>query len=367
VDINQKSLLVVDSPYLLYVFSSIECDEVIDIFVCLGTNYSLNEYEKFINYILPVNKVGKITYFEGDFNWNIKRNSSTIDSVIKELEDRGINENFLYSYSNIYLNSYSSAICFYLSTVRPYIAIQHSTFDILRHFPFKYFVESIKFFLRTKKIRSRYLQYCMTSTLESMPTRFLTNFPFSNLELSERFYQSYNLIKTLSFQNKDIGVLLWTNHYSYDDSFNVKFINLNLSIFGAAYKSYNNNLDYLILKFHHRIPRPNKIQNARIKSAFKRVGINVILFDEIFNYDSSCRIYPIEMFLDIFNISFFVGACSSGIWNASEKLTCRTYSAFQYENSLVGRLKFVISGHKNINKKLKYIPIDLSANINESN
>lgn len=365
-NINQNSLLVVDSPYLLYVYSLINCKDNIDILVVLGENYSVEEFEKFISYLVPDSKVGNISFFKDSFNWNTERNASSIASVISSLEINGINENKIKSYNHIYLNSYGSAIGFYLSTLRTYIAIQHSIYDILRHFPIKYFIETVKFFIRTKKIRHRFEKFCIANTLENPPSKFCYFKPFG-VVFNDKFYQSYILENSFNASNQDIGILLWTNHYSYDDPFNIEFIKLNLHIFEAAYKDYSNNLDCLIIKLHHRIPRPNNKELARIKFAFEKSGLKVILFDEIFNYQPPSRIYPIEMFVSIFKTSIVVGACSAAVWNCSEKSTYKTYSAFEYSNSKVGRLEFVIKGWKSINKNLKYIPYDLSANLNESN
>ena len=362
---NKNSLLVVDSPYVLYIYTLISCPDITDIFVLLGERYSVNEYKKFISYIVQVNKVRNVTYFTDDFKWNSVRNASTMASVKSSLEGKGVNEIKINQYNNIYLNSYGSAIGFYLSTVRPYIAMQHSVYDILRHYPIQYFFESVKLLIKCKKIRHRYLSYCMANTLESTPKKYTFYKPFSSF-FNDKFYQSYANNKALFQKNKNIGILLWTSHYSYNDPFNIEFINLNKKIFELAYKDFSNNLDCLIIKLHHRIPRPDSKELSRIKLPFEKLGLNVVLFDEIFNYDQPSRIYPIEMVINIFNTSFIVGACSSAVWNCSEKLSNKTFSAFEFDNLRVGRLKFVINGWKKMNKKLKYIPNDLSTYLNES-
>lgn len=206
----------------------------------------------------------------------------------------------------------------------------------------------------------------MSNSLKKFPKKTFYFTPF-NCYTNDSFFKSFDLGKVFKKEKNNVGVLLWTNHYSYEDPFNTKFINLNLNIFHAAYKDYGKNLDCLIIKLHHRIPRPDKITLAKIKSNFKKFDIHVTLFDEIFNPESPHRIYPIEMFINIFNINFIVGACTSAIWNASEKLSCRAYSAFQYKNSLVGRLTMVIKGIKSINKIVKYVPTDLSKILNKLN
>lgn len=363
---NHKSLLVIDSPYILYVYSLMNRTDIIDILVLTGENYSNQEFGKLISYVIPAKKVGNITYCKKNFNWNFKRNSFTVTLVKETLETYSIHKKKIESYNYIYLNSYGSAIGFYLSTIRPYIAIQHSPMDIVRHLPIKYFFESTKFYIKTKKIRYRYSDYCIANSLKSKPKKFSYHEPFSTI-LNDEFYRSFDINKTFTEKDKGIGILLWTNHYSYDDPFNIDFIKLNLKIFKIAYKNYGKNLDLLIIKLHHRISRPDKTQLAMIISSFEKFKVKIVLFDQIFNYEIPSRIYPIEMFVEIFNASFVAGTCTSAIWNSSNKLTCKTYSALEYQNQKVGRLQLVINGLKVINKKLKYKPTDLSISLNESN
>ena len=151
---NKKSLLIIDSPFMLYVYSLMRFTDIVDILILIGENYSNQEFEKLLRHVIPDNKVRNITFINESFNWNSIRNSSTIKSVRLALETHGITKKKINSYNDVYLNSYGSAIAFYFSTIRPYVAIQHSTIDINRHFPIQYFFETVKLFIRTKKIRN---------------------------------------------------------------------------------------------------------------------------------------------------------------------------------------------------------------------
>ena len=361
---NSHSLLVIDNPYVLYVYLLMKRNEKLDILILSGEHYTNKELENFIGYVLPVGIIRNIIKIKESFSWNSIRNNSTIRSVQKRLISDGITDKKINSYDKVYLNSYTSAVSFYISTIRPYVAIQHATVDLIRHLPVYYFFESIKFFLRTKKIRYRYLQFCMANSLKHTPKNFVYYNPL-NIFLENKFHLSYDLNKVFSKKKGNVGILLWVNHYSYHDPFDIKFINLNLRIFEVAYKDYKKNLDYLVIKLHHRIPRPNKLQFEKIKHSFKKFGFKIILFDNIFDYKTTHRLYPIEMFMNILKPSFISGACTAAIWNCSNWLTCKTYSALEYENSKVGRLKTVISKLKKVNTKLEYIPTDLTSKLNE--
>lgn len=183
------------------------------------------------------------------------------------------------------------------------------------------------------------------------------------MHYENKFLQSLNFKKLNLKKKQNIGILLWTNHYSYKDPFNSTFVDLNFYIFDAAYKLSNKKLDTLIIKFHHRIPRPDKTYVENIKNKFSNYAFNVLTFDEIFNYETHIRIYPIEFFNNIFKPISVIGSCSAALFNYSNVLTCKTFSAFTYKNKLLNRLKFVINGNKSINRLSNYSPKDLSKDL----
>lgn len=333
---KMRSLVIIDSPYSLFVYSMncLDDDSYKDILIVNGGGRSMPEenYKKIVS-LLEIKNIRNLNFSTFQSRWNIKRDSGVMVDVKTYMSEIGLTDVNIKKYNFCYLNSYCSAEAFFVSTLRSYVAIEHCGLDSLRHSKINYFFKSFYFFIKTGIFRYRYLKYLK---LEKDKYFKLQNRVKNKIDIKDNILEGQKNV-----------LFLYGTHHSYSNVAEDVYIKMNLKVLEEASCLFDMNSCNLIIKFHHRVGELKREEKSSIKSKLELSGFNVIFVDQIF--DNLSSIVPAEMLVYFIpNLQYIIIMDSSASWSLARIFNERVISAHLCFGDLVGRSKYLQKNYKKL-------------------
>lgn len=325
-----RSLIIIDSPFSLLAYAAYASANrlgAVDIIFNLGRNYKKETFISLMEFI-KIEGVNRILYNESDYNWNLNRSYRSIDQAKIFFHKVGLTKTKLRSYNLCFLNSDISALSFYVSTVRSYHTLEHTSVDIVKNMKMHFFKNTIILFLKTFRFRQ-------------FPQGIISFEPGCSGSNPIDFLQAKILNTFQSFPRSNNYILfLWGTHYSYQKPFDENTLNVNKAALIKFFRINNIRRNDLIIKFHHRIGEVTEVDRALVRDFLSDISDSIVFVDEYLPLSS--RYLPAEILANVgLPVTGVLCVDSAAAWTFARQKNLKVFSAHRLFSSELGRPEYM--------------------------